>query len=83
MRGRTLIDIGSGPCIYAVASLSSRFDKIILSEYTEDSRKEIEKWLKKDPTAHDWSYVFNLVSDMESKLRPYPASSYMVDECPL
>uniref|UniRef100_A0A4W3HME1 Phenylethanolamine N-methyltransferase n=1 Tax=Callorhinchus milii TaxID=7868 RepID=A0A4W3HME1_CALMI len=55
VRGRTLLDIGSGPTIYQVISACEHFEEIILSDYLEVNRQELSKWLHGEPDAFDWS----------------------------
>ncbi|XP_006834039.1 PREDICTED: nicotinamide N-methyltransferase [Chrysochloris asiatica] len=65
VKGDLLIDIGSGPTIYQLLSACESFKEIIASDYTDQNLKELERWLKKEPGAFDWSPVVNYVCDLE------------------
>nr|XP_060643407.1 indolethylamine N-methyltransferase-like [Anolis sagrei ordinatus] len=65
IRGDTLIDIGSGPTIYQHVSACEYFKEIIASDFLEQNREEIKKWLNKDPDAYDWSLVLQYVCELE------------------
>ena len=53
--GDILIDVGTGPTIYQLISACEAFQEIILSDYLELDLQGVDKWLKKDPGAYDWS----------------------------
>ncbi|XP_017523935.2 nicotinamide N-methyltransferase isoform X3 [Manis javanica] len=65
MKGDLLIDIGSGPTIYQLLSACESFKEIIVSDYSERNLQELEKWLKKEPGAFDWSPVVAYVCELE------------------
>ncbi|XP_006832336.1 PREDICTED: indolethylamine N-methyltransferase [Chrysochloris asiatica] len=65
LRGDTLIDIGSGPTIYQVLAACESFRDITLSDFTDRNREELEKWLKKEPEAYDWSSVVKFACELE------------------
>ncbi|XP_035660061.1 nicotinamide N-methyltransferase-like [Branchiostoma floridae] len=60
-----LIDIGSGSTFYQVISASKFFSEIVCSDYDKDARTELEKWLKKDKNAFDWTSYFQYYLDLE------------------
>ncbi|XP_021562012.1 nicotinamide N-methyltransferase isoform X2 [Carlito syrichta] len=60
-----LIDIGSGPTIYQLLSACESFKEIVATDYTDQNLQELEKWLKKEPEAFDWSPVVTYVCDLE------------------
>ncbi|XP_030635957.1 nicotinamide N-methyltransferase [Chanos chanos] len=66
-RGRTLIDVGSGPTIHSVISASKYFDEFVLSDYTDRNRKEIEKWLKAEEGCFNWKPVIQYVCELEGR----------------
>ncbi|XFF77054.1 hypothetical protein AB1E18_003273 [Capra hircus] len=53
--GDILIDVGTGPTIYQLISACEAFREIIVSDYLELDLQGVDKWLKKDPGAYDWS----------------------------
>ncbi|KAJ1175367.1 hypothetical protein NDU88_000655 [Pleurodeles waltl] len=63
--GRTLIDIGSGPSILQLISACEAFEEIIATDFTDANRHELEKWLKNEPGAFDWSPVVKTVCELE------------------
>ncbi|XP_069598005.1 nicotinamide N-methyltransferase-like [Ranitomeya imitator] len=67
VRGHTLLDFGSGPTIYHLFSACEVFDKIIVSDFLEQNRAELEKWLNKDPDAFDWTHIIKFVCELEGK----------------
>ncbi|XP_029812618.1 nicotinamide N-methyltransferase-like [Suricata suricatta] len=65
LKGKLLIDIGSGPSIYQLLSACEAFEEIVATDYTDKNRLELEKWLKKMPGAFDWSPVVKYVCELE------------------
>ncbi|MEE6484627.1 hypothetical protein FKM82_013947, partial [Ascaphus truei] len=65
VKGKTLIDIGTGPTIYQLLSACEAFDEITVSDYADQNREEFEKWLKNDPGAFDWSSTVKHVCELE------------------
>ncbi len=54
----TAIDVGTGPVLqypFLFAPLVSRYD---LSDYVGASLQAIQRWLDRDPVAHDWDPIF-------------------------
>ncbi|XP_036180178.1 nicotinamide N-methyltransferase isoform X2 [Myotis myotis] len=69
VKGDLLIDIGSGPTIYQLLSACESFKTIIATDYTDQNLQELEKWLKKEPGAFDWSPVVTYVCELEGNRR--------------
>uniref|UniRef100_A0A8C3YQT4 Nicotinamide N-methyltransferase n=1 Tax=Catagonus wagneri TaxID=51154 RepID=A0A8C3YQT4_9CETA len=65
VKGDLLIDIGSGPTIYQLLSACESFKEIVATDYTDQNLQELEKWLKKEPGAFDWSPVVTYVCELE------------------
>ncbi|XP_077161958.1 nicotinamide N-methyltransferase-like [Paroedura picta] len=65
LKGDTLIDIGSGPSIYQLLSACECFQEIIATDYTDQNREEMQRWLRKEPGAFDWSPVVKYVCELE------------------
>uniref|UniRef100_A0A8D0GJT4 Nicotinamide N-methyltransferase n=1 Tax=Sphenodon punctatus TaxID=8508 RepID=A0A8D0GJT4_SPHPU len=65
IKGDTLIDIGSGVTIYQHLSACESFKEIIATDYTTQAREELQKWLKNEPGAFDWSPVVKYVCELE------------------
>ncbi|KAI4882076.1 hypothetical protein NFI96_028323 [Prochilodus magdalenae] len=66
-RGQTVIDVGSGPTIHSVLSACEHFQEIILSDFTDSNRQEIERWLRIEEGCFDWKPVIQYVCNMEGK----------------
>ncbi|XP_042300366.1 nicotinamide N-methyltransferase-like, partial [Sceloporus undulatus] len=65
IRGEILIDIGSGPSIYQLLSACESFQEIIATDFLEENQEEMQKWLKKDPEAFDWTPMVKYVCQLE------------------
>ncbi|MEE6484631.1 hypothetical protein FKM82_013950 [Ascaphus truei] len=65
VKGKTLIDIGTGPTIHQLLSACEVFDEIIVTDYTDRNREEFEKWLNKEPGMFDWTSVLKYVCELE------------------
>ncbi|XP_048368063.1 nicotinamide N-methyltransferase-like [Sphaerodactylus townsendi] len=65
LKGDTLIDIGSGPTIYQYLSACESFREIIATDYTDQNREEMQRWLKKEAGAFDWSSVVKYACELE------------------
>ncbi|XP_053125718.1 nicotinamide N-methyltransferase-like isoform X2 [Hemicordylus capensis] len=70
LKGDTLIDIGSGPTIHQLLSACESFENIIASDYADQNCQEMERWLKNEPGAFDWTPVVkDQWLEKEAKLR--------------
>ncbi|NXJ97427.1 NNMT methyltransferase, partial [Corythaixoides concolor] len=65
LTGDTLIDVGCGPTIYQLLSACERFQEIIALDYTDQNRRELERWLRNEAGAFDWSPVVKYVCELE------------------
>ncbi|KAL8173526.1 UNVERIFIED_CONTAM: hypothetical protein K2H54_004944 [Gekko kuhli] len=65
LKGDTLIDIGSGPTIYQFLSACESFREIIATDFTDQNREEMQRWLRKEPGAFDWSPVGKYACELE------------------
>ncbi|XP_069469644.1 nicotinamide N-methyltransferase-like isoform X2 [Ambystoma mexicanum] len=65
LSGDTLIDIGSGPSIHQLLSACEAFMNITATDYSKQSRQELEKWLKNESGAFDWKPVVKTVCELE------------------
>ncbi|XP_076214569.1 nicotinamide N-methyltransferase [Aptenodytes patagonicus] len=65
LRGDTLIDVGCGPTIYQLLSACEHFQEVIASDYADQNRRELEKWLKNEAGAFDWRPVVKYVCELE------------------
>ncbi|XP_076839643.1 indolethylamine N-methyltransferase-like [Brachyhypopomus gauderio] len=76
-KGQRLIEVGSGPTIHTIISACEYFQEIVLSDFADNNRQEIVKWLKNETGCFDWKPIIQHVcaiegkspSDVEVKLR--------------
>ncbi len=60
-----MLDFGCGPTIQGVISASKWYAEIYLSDYTQSNRKEVKKWIDRDPEAFDWGQYFERIAKFE------------------
>ncbi|KAK9394951.1 nicotinamide N-methyltransferase-like [Crotalus adamanteus] len=72
IKGDTLIDIGSGATIHQFLSACESFREIIATDYALQNRKEVQRWLKKEPGAFDWTPIVKYVCDLEGDREKWP-----------
>ncbi|TSK17868.1 Glycerol kinase [Bagarius yarrelli] len=65
--GRKLIEVGSGPTIHTVISACEHFDRIVLSDFVDQNREEVQKWIKNEEGCFDWEPIIKYVCEMEGK----------------
>lgn len=49
-----LLEFGGGPTIYTLISAALYVKDITFAEYVGASRKEVRKWIDRDPDSHNW-----------------------------
>lgn len=64
-KGRRLLDVGSGPTIHVAMCFRDRIDDIYLSDFAQESRDEIRRWLRKDTNHFDWTAVTKFIALLE------------------
>ncbi|XP_057215242.1 phenylethanolamine N-methyltransferase-like isoform X2 [Triplophysa rosa] len=67
IRGDVLVDVGSGPTLYQVMSGCERFNRVILSDFLEVNRRELQSWLQKGKSSLDWTTYFKYVCELEGR----------------
>uniref|UniRef100_A0A8C6XP34 Nicotinamide N-methyltransferase-like n=1 Tax=Naja naja TaxID=35670 RepID=A0A8C6XP34_NAJNA len=72
IKGDTLIDIGSGPSIYHFLFACESFREIIATDYTDQNREEMQRWLRKEPGAFDWTPIMKYVCELEGDREKWP-----------
>ncbi|KAM5142362.1 nicotinamide N-methyltransferase-like [Mantella aurantiaca] len=65
VKGDLLIDFGAGPTIYHLLSACEAFNNIITSDFLDQNLRQLQKWLRKDPDALDWTHIVKLVCELE------------------
>lgn len=63
--GTKMFEIGSGPTVHYVASASSQFTSIVQSDFVEDNRELLKRWLRGESDHFDWSQFLDLVARVE------------------
>ncbi|XP_026548503.1 nicotinamide N-methyltransferase-like [Notechis scutatus] len=72
IKGDTLIDIGSGASIYQFLSACESFREIIATDYADQNREEMQRWLRKEPGAFDWTPIVKYVCELEGDREKWP-----------
>ncbi|KAM4703686.1 indolethylamine N-methyltransferase-like [Rhinophrynus dorsalis] len=65
VKGGTLIDIGTGPTIHQLLAACEQFKEIICTDFTDQNRLELERWLRNEPGAFDWSSTIKKACEIE------------------
>ncbi|XP_055068489.2 nicotinamide N-methyltransferase [Misgurnus anguillicaudatus] len=66
-KGKLLIEVGSGPNIHSVLSACEHYDEIVLSDFADNNRREIEKWLINQEGCVDWTPILKHVCELDGK----------------
>ncbi|XP_058050355.1 nicotinamide N-methyltransferase-like [Ahaetulla prasina] len=72
IKGDTLIDIGSGASIHQFLSACESFREIIATDYAEQNWDEVQRWLRKEPGAFDWTPIVKYVCELEGDWKKWP-----------
>ncbi|XP_072045684.1 nicotinamide N-methyltransferase-like [Amphiura filiformis] len=65
LKGKKLLELGAGPCIYATISASKHYDEIVTSDYVKGNREQLTKWRNNDHDCFDWNPHIQIVCDLE------------------
>ncbi|XP_075449403.1 nicotinamide N-methyltransferase-like [Ascaphus truei] len=65
--GKTLLDVSNGSSIYQLLPACESFQEIIVAESNERVKRDLEKWLNKEPDAFDYSHTSKLLCELEGK----------------
>ena len=60
-----LLEFGCGPAIHNAFLGSWSFKEITMSDFAKPNRDAVNKWLRKDEGAFDWSHFLQFVADLE------------------
>ncbi|XP_002739259.1 nicotinamide N-methyltransferase-like [Saccoglossus kowalevskii] len=63
--GNRLLEIGSGPTVHNLIPASAYFKEITVAEFSKPCRDAVEKWIRAEPDAFDWSHFFDYVCAKE------------------
>ncbi|XP_029111507.1 nicotinamide N-methyltransferase [Scleropages formosus] len=69
-KGKRLIEIGSGPSIVSLISACEHFEEIVMSDFADRNRQEIESWLREDEGCFDWDPIIQFVCKLEGNRTP-------------
>lgn len=65
VKGKCLLEIGSGPTLHMVMPAAKWFDEIILSDFAQVNRDLQTKWLNQDTDSADWTLFFKHYSKLD------------------
>lgn len=68
-RGQRLIEVGTGPTIHTLISACEYYQELIVSDYVENNRREIQKWLRAEEGCFNWDEHIQYVCDLEESKR--------------
>uniref|UniRef100_A0A8C9RGF6 Phenylethanolamine N-methyltransferase n=1 Tax=Scleropages formosus TaxID=113540 RepID=A0A8C9RGF6_SCLFO len=84
----TLVDVGSGPTLYQVLSGCEVFGRVVLTDFLEANRRELQRWLAGEQGSFDWTPYLQHVCQLEGR-RAFPLTFQLVlpidvhQPCPL
>lgn len=64
---QTVLDFGGGPTVYQLIAAGKKAKEIHYSEYLENNRQEVRKWLKNDPLSFNWNPFTKRILELEGK----------------
>ncbi|XP_069468874.1 nicotinamide N-methyltransferase-like [Ambystoma mexicanum] len=65
IKGNTLIGLCIAPTIHQYIAACDYFKEIIATTYTESCLEELQKWLKNDRGAYDWTSLLKYACELE------------------
>lgn len=68
--GQRLIEVGTGPTVHTLISACQHYQEIVVSDFVDSNRREIERWLKAEEGCFDWSGHMQYVCSLEGKGSP-------------
>uniref|UniRef100_A0A667Y949 Zgc:64002 n=1 Tax=Myripristis murdjan TaxID=586833 RepID=A0A667Y949_9TELE len=68
-KGKRLIEVGTGPTIHSLISACEHFEEIVVSDYTDSNRRELEKWIRAEEGCFNWDAHIQFVCDLEGRSR--------------
>jgi hypothetical protein len=64
------LEFGTGPVVIFSMPMVLKAKAVHMAEYLPANRSEVEKWLRKDPDAHDWLIFTKDMLQMEGNVNP-------------
>jgi hypothetical protein len=71
--GRSLLEFGGGPTIYSLITAARTAGWIHFCDYNADSLGEVNKWLREDCSAFDWSSLIRCALSCENGSKELPS----------
>jgi NNMT/PNMT/TEMT family len=71
--GEPVLYFGTGPTLHHVFLAAGRASEIHLGDYLRENLREIERWLERDPDAHDWRPFVRYTLECEGLAAPTDA----------
>ena len=71
--GEPVLFFGTGPTLHHVFLSAGRASEIHLADYLPQNLAEIERWLRRDPGAHDWRPFVRYTLECEGLRAPSDA----------
>jgi NNMT/PNMT/TEMT family protein len=69
-RGEPILFFGVGPTLHHVFLAAGRASEIHLADYLPANLREIERWIERDPDAHDWRAFVRYTLECEGLSNP-------------
>ncbi|XP_078496165.1 indolethylamine N-methyltransferase-like [Lissotriton helveticus] len=73
VKGETLTALSFGPYLYYSLPVCEYFTEITFACADENSMQEMQKWMKNEPDALDWSHIMKLICDLRGRGEPWIA----------
>lgn len=62
-----ILEYAGGPTLLYLLPMAPKASEIVFAEFAEKNRKEVQRWLDRDPRAFSWSTLAKLVLHLEGK----------------
>ncbi|KAJ1196355.1 hypothetical protein NDU88_000226 [Pleurodeles waltl] len=80
VKGGSLIQVSTGPLIQYTIAACEYFDEIIFACLNDKSIEELQKWLKNDPDAMDFSHAMKLFCELQGSSDTWTQKLNIVQE---
>ncbi|XP_078496164.1 nicotinamide N-methyltransferase-like [Lissotriton helveticus] len=65
VKGENLIVLSFGPFVYFTLPICDNFNEITFACADDNSIQEMQKWLKNEPDALDWSHIMKMICELQ------------------
>jgi hypothetical protein len=62
-----LLDFGGGPTVYTLITAATRAKEIDFCDYLESNLAEVQKWLRREPSAYNWTHFIKTTLVLEGR----------------